>query len=82
MTVRFIVALLLSAQALALQVSHYQSTGGSAMQQADQSALIAFICIFVGIILIIGIILYCLFKKDPYHQDAYARGGEYRENDG
>ena len=51
------------------------------MQAVDQSALIAFICIGVAAAILICIILYCLFKQDPYHQDSYARGGEYRQND-
>ena len=82
MTMRFIVALLLCIQTLSLRMTHLASTGGSAMTAADGSALIAFICIGVVAAILICIILYCLFKQDPYHQDAYARGGEYRQNQG
>ena len=82
MSVRLIVALLLCAQVLSLRVTHYNSTtGGSAMTQADGSALIAFICIGVAALILICVIIYCLFKQDPYHQDSYARGGEYRQGD-
>ena len=82
MSVRLIVALLLCAQVLSLRVTHYNSTvGGSAMTQADGSALITFICIGVAAVILIFVILYFLFRQDPYHQDSYARGGEYRQED-
>jgi len=81
MALKLILALLLCSQVFSLQAFHLNSTGGQAMQAVDQSALIAFICIGVAAAILICIVLYCLFKQDPYHQDSYARGGEYRQND-
>lgn len=88
MTPKLILVLLLCAQIFALRPVHYNATAGnstvgaSALTAADESALITFICIGVVAIIVICILIWWLFKKDPshYHESAYARGGEDRPN--
>ena len=75
MNIKIILALLFAYQALALRTTHL-STGSSAMQSVDTSALITFIVIGVVAVIIVAVIVYCIFKE-PYYRDAYSRGGAY-----
>lgn len=72
--------LCLATQVLSLTTSHL-SLGSSALTGADGSALLMFIIIGVVAIIVIGVVIYCIFKQ-PSYRDAYTRGGEYMPGQG
>ena len=73
--IKSIIATLLVAQALALQLTTHLSTGSNAMRNAETSSFIWFIVIGVVAFIIITVIICCLFRQNPEYHDSYIQHG-------
>ena len=76
--IKTLLALLLTAQTLALQVSHF-STGSTAMRNVDVSSFIWFVVIGVVVCIIITAVVCYLFRAQPETQNNYLAQNQHAQ---